>query len=46
MKKHDQRFEKMRFQARRKYILKGLDLKSKTIIDVVSEEESKLVNGR
>ena len=29
MKKHDDRFEDMRFQVERKYILKGIDLKSK-----------------
>ena len=29
MKKHDERFEKMRFQAKRKCILKSLDSKSK-----------------
>ena len=29
MKKHDDRFENMRFQAKKKYILKNLDLKSK-----------------
>ena len=29
MKKHDDRFENMRFQVKRKYILKSLDSKSK-----------------
>ena len=29
MKKHDDRFDNMRFQAKRKYILKRLDAKSK-----------------
>ena len=29
MKKHDDRFEKMKFQVKRNYILKSLDLKSK-----------------
>ena len=29
MKKHDERLEKMRFQAKRKYILKSVHSKSK-----------------
>ena len=42
MKKHDDRFENMRFQAKRKCNLKSLDSKSK--VDFISE--SKFVNGR
>ena len=41
MKKPDDRFENMRFQEKRKYILKSLDSKSK--MRFVSDEESKFV---
>ena len=30
MKKHDESFEKIRFQAKRKCVLKSLDLKAKS----------------
>ena len=38
MKKHDDRFEDIRFQVKRKYILKSIDL--------ISDEGSRFVNGR
>ena len=41
MKKHDERFENMRFQARRKYIMKSFEVKDE-VEDFVSDEESNL----
>ena len=47
MKKHDDRFEDMRFQVKRKYILKSLDLKSKIRYKILFQmKEVDFVNGR